>query len=334
MNKIIRVVGTSSCLFVLLVGGCAPPRHEAPTPTDESRAFPEFQPGARTIEAASLLNAPLLRPEFDAARRRRLEADLAEAKRASDADPSSEDAIIWYGRRLAYLGRYNDAITIFADGLRQHPDSSRLRRHLGHRLITVRRFAEAAAVLRDAATLIANTPDAVEPDGQPNAANVPRTTTHFNIWYHLGLALYLQGDFARALDAWRSCMVAARANDDMLVAATHWTYMTLRRLDRDAEAQEILAPISEDMDVIENHAYHELLLMYRGERDPEDLLADAELNPLALATVGYGVGNWHLCEDDEPKAFMTFQRIVQETGWPAFGHIAAEAEIARRRARN
>ena len=33
-------------------------------------------------------------------------------------------------------------------------------------------------------------------------AGKPRSTLQFNIWYHLGLAYYLQGNYARAYDAY------------------------------------------------------------------------------------------------------------------------------------
>ena len=43
--------------------------------------------------------------------------------------------------------------------------------------------------------LVAAKPDEVEPDGAPNARGIPRSTLQSNIWYHLGLAQYLAGDF-------------------------------------------------------------------------------------------------------------------------------------------
>ena len=48
---------------------------------------------------------------------------------------------------------------------------------------------------------------------------------------------------------------------DLLVATSHWLYMTLRRLGRDDEARQVLKPIHADMYIIENHSYHRLLLM-------------------------------------------------------------------------
>ena len=83
------------------------------------------------------------------------------------------------------------------------------------------------------------------------------------------------------------------------------------------------------MDVIENQSYHRLLLMFAGEIDPSEILGE-EATPLELATVGYGVGNWHLIEGDEELAFEIFEDVIGTDFWPAFGYIAAEAEVARR----
>ncbi|MHC5071708.1 MAG: tetratricopeptide repeat protein, partial [Planctomycetota bacterium] len=98
-------------------------------------------------------------------------------KQASDAlaalrsAPRDEERIIWYGRRLAYIGRYEEAIGVYSKGLAVHPDSPKLLRHRGHRYITLRRFADAIADLERAGQLIDTRPDEVEPDGIPNARN-------------------------------------------------------------------------------------------------------------------------------------------------------------------
>ena len=88
----------------------------------------------------------------------------------------------------------------------------------------------------------------------------------------------------------------SRVNDDMLVATSDWLYMTLRRLKRDAEARQVLDPIREQMDVLENGAYHARLLMYKGLRSPESVLNLNTADDVQIATQGYGVGNWYLRE--------------------------------------
>jgi hypothetical protein len=50
---------------------------------------------------------------------------------------------------------------------------------------------------------------------------------------------------------------------------------------------------------------------------------------LALATQGYGVGNWYLYNGDEKRAMDIFNKVVEGNYFSAFGFIAAEAELHR-----
>lgn len=255
------------------------------------------------------------------------EAQLAEASAALRKNPDDIDALIWVGRRTAYLGRYYEAIEIFSKGMAKAPEDARLYRHRGHRFLTIREFPLAEIDLAHAAELIASQPDEVEPDGLPNARGIPTSTLQSNVWYHLGLARYLQGNFEGALDAYRECLKVSN-NPDMLVATSHWLYMTLRRLGREEEAAQVLAPIRADMDIIENQAYHRLLLLYRGELSPEDLLREAE-GDLDPPTIGYGLGNWHLYNGRRAEAVEAFRKVLVGGNWAAFGYIAAEADLKR-----
>jgi tetratricopeptide (TPR) repeat protein len=139
------------------------------------------QPAGQTQEATSLFGKPLISTPPTGETKVRLEADLVKAQAEYDRNPSSADAAIWLGRRLAYLGRFNDAIAAYTRGIQQHPDEARLYRHRGHRYITIRKFDLATADLRRASQLVAGKPDEVEPDGAPNgpafrAARCSRTS--------------------------------------------------------------------------------------------------------------------------------------------------------------
>ncbi len=321
-----------TCLLALSLAACGG------SPADDGRRAGDPIADATTTaapEATSLLGTPLYPPVPTAERLAELDANIESARAAHEVNPD-EGTLIWLGRRVAYAGRFGDAVAIYSDGLQMYPDSYRLRRHRGHRFISLRRFDDAIADLEVAARLASGFADAIEPDGIPNRLNTPLSTDKFNIWYHLALAHYLRGDFEAALDAYRSCMQVSN-NPDLLVATSDWMYMSLRRLGRDDEAIELLAPITANLDVVENDAYHRRLLMYKGEVEPDDLLdlravddPDVALN---IATQGYGVGNWYLYNRDEARALEIFERILDGTSWAAFGYIAAEAEVARMRAR-
>ena len=310
-----RTVLPSALVTLSLLTACvrpAPPVSVAPLPLDD-------------IQALSLFNQPLVAPELPPEVRRDREDRLAEAKAAVEARPDDPEALIWLGRRTAYLGRYREAIEIFSRGVVRFPQDARFLRHRGHRYITIRRFDAAEADLEDAARLVAGQPDQVEPDGLPNAAGIPISTLQSNIWYHLGLARYLQGDFTGALEAYRSGLEVSK-NPDLQVATRQWLYLTLRRLGEDAEANQVLEPVRLDMEVLENQSYHKLLLMERGEIPANSLLA-AQGGPDPV--LGYGVGAWHLVEGRQEEAVQIFRHVVETGPWSTFGAIAAEVDLHR-----
>lgn len=254
------------------------------------------------------------------------------AKGNFDQDNNNLDNIIWLGRRTAYLNRFREAIDIFSEGLKKFPESPELYRHRGHRYITIRELDRAIADFTRAADLIRDrkTP-VIEPDGIPNKLNIPLSSLQFNIWYHFGLAYYLKGDFAEAARCYEKCMEFS-INDDLKCATVDWLYMTYRRMGDETAANKTLEAISENMEIIENDGYFERLLLYKGLRQPGDLLdldSPSEDQKLKLVTQGYGVGNWYLYNGDPQKASEVFQKVIATGYWPAFGYIAAEAELAR-----
>jgi tetratricopeptide (TPR) repeat protein len=287
------------------------------------------------LEAISFLGDTLERPQLDTAVQRRMHEQLAMAREASAARPNDPDALIWVGRRLGYLSRFNDAIGVFSDGIKRFPNDARFYRHRGHRYISIRKLNQAIADLEKAAQLMAGKPDEVEPDGQPNARNIPIGSLQSNVWYHLALAYYLKGDWSNAARTARSG-IAVSANPDRLVSQTHWLYMALRRAGRDQEAAAALAPIRDDFDVIENHSYYRLVQLYKtGVPGPvvDSILGAGVQNP-SDASFAYGVANWVLYNGDTTRAVRAFEQLMSGGSWASFGFIAAEADVANLRRRN
>jgi tetratricopeptide (TPR) repeat protein len=284
------------------------------------------------VEAISFLGDTLRALPLSAATRTRYRQQLNQSADVLELNPIDAEAIIWYGRRLAYLGQFREAIDVYSSGIALYPNNAWLYRHRGHRYLSVREIDRAIADLERAARLVDGKPDEVELDGQPNARNIPIGTLQSNISYHLGLAYYLNGDFARAISVYRRDLVDAR-NDDRRVSTSHWLYMSLRRLGREAEAAEVLKPVRRGMQVIENDAYYRLLLMYKGELPVDSVLVVAPSGEMSVtdATAAYGVGNWYLYNGKRAEAERMFRRILAGGQWGAFGYIAAEAELARMR---
>jgi len=286
----------------------------------------EVDPGIQ-VEARGLDGRVLERNEPEGARAAKLEADLESAMARWEVAPEDETALIWVGRRTAYLGRYQDAIAWYSDAIETIPASYRLLRHRGHRYISVRELDRAIEDLTLAMDMTASLPDEIEADGAPNKYGIPRSTTNSNITYHLGLAHYLKGEYELALPVYERCLEYSSINDDMWVATAHWTYMTLRKLGRHEEARELAMSMSAEPEILENEAYLRCLRLYRGEMTPEEALGDGE--DIQLASAGYGVAAWYIAEGETERGLELCRRIEAETSWAAFGHLGAEAELLR-----
>ncbi|MEN0050538.1 MAG: hypothetical protein AAF806_25970 [Bacteroidota bacterium] len=242
-----------------------------------------------------------------------------------EADSNNVENIIWFGRFTAYKGDYLEAIRIYTRGIELFPQDARLLRHRGHRYITIREFDEAIADLTKASQMIEGQENEIEPDGMPNAQNIPVSTLHGNIYYHLGLAHYLKNDLENALVNYQNCLNSGD-NHDNIVSAVHWIHSIQCRIGQDSEYY--LEVIDEEMEVIENHSYHRLCLFYKGLIS-EEALTKTEDSFSANDAVQYGLGNWYFCQGDEMKAKNIFEKMLESDGWNSFGYIAAEAELAR-----
>ncbi len=281
-------------------------------------------------EVVSLLGTTFFEPERNESAQRKLDSALSIAKENFLENPSEEN-FIWYARRLGYLSRFNQAIEVLSEGIERYPQSYKLLRHRGHRYISMRLFDRAINDLSRASQLMKPEPLEIEPDGAPNRPNIPLSNTQFNIWYHLGLAYYLKGDFDNAEKAYTECLMASN-NDDLMVATVDWLFMVYKRESKDELAGALLQRITDSMTIIENDAYFNRLKMYQGKLNAEDLLnvdPTSEDYDLSLATQGYGVGNWYLYHGDTTKAVDIFERVVGGKSFSSFGFIAAEAELAR-----
>lgn len=255
----------------------------------------------------------------------KLLAQYEEAKEKYNSNTIDVEALIWYGRRTAYLGRYNEAIAIYSEGIKKHPQEPRLYRHRGHRYISIRKFKEAISDLEKAGQLIQGTTNEIEPDGMPNAQNIPVSTLHGNIWYHLGLAYYLEHDYEKAYDAYLKCRESGNLPDN-IVSSTHWLYMIQRRLGNTELANKMLEPISGEMDVIENQSYHDLCKVYKGII-PVDSLVHTETGSPSNDAVAYGIANWYFYNDEKQKAEAIMTDLIESPAWSSFGYIAAESDL-------
>ncbi len=255
-------------------------------------------------------------------------SQLAEKKKIYEANPNQLDNLIWYGRFTAYSGDYRQAIEIYSEGLDKFPDESRLLRHRGHRYITVREFDKAISDLEGAVSLIQNEENKVEEDGLPNEYNIPVSTQHGNIYYHLGLAYYLNRNLPKALEAFKECLTTS-LNPDNVVSATHWVYMIQRRMARNQTAQNYLKIIHDDMNVLENTSYYKACLFYKGVLALDDIYPTTSENSPSNSALQYAVGNWYWYNGNREQAEGIYRTLLANENWAGFGYIAAETDLAK-----
>ena len=275
-------------------------------------------------EATSLLGEPLFSRKPSLEHGLKLVEDLARAEVALAENPDDEMAWVWLGRRLAYLGRYQEAIAFYGKGIERFPESYRLLRHRGHRYLTVRDFDAAIADLTKAAQLAEGHENQLEPDGAPNPSGIPISSTHGNIHYHLGLAHYWKNELEAAYLAFQTAASFAM-NEDAICSSHWWKYVLERSLGKTSASQFTLERITPEMKLVENFAYHRLLLAFKGVIAFDDLEAtEAERYGLSLSYHWLGgtieaVDLWtELVESDDHR-------------WEAFGTIGAEVMLARAR---
>ncbi len=267
------------------------------------------------------------------------------------------DRYIIAARVEGYIGNHAGSVALLTEALEQFPGDISLLRHRGHRRISMRDFDGAVDDLLASAALLPDTEDEyemyqrhVEPDGMrlilgkdaefdhhPKVADVTdpalaaeyNTTLHTSVWYHLGVAHYVRGEFEETVTTMTNAHETARHYEG-LVASLDWTYMSLRRLGKTEEAAKILERFAEVVDTADltGLGYADRLHLYSGDLDAEGLRASVTDQPLVAATIGYGLGNWYLYNGDAETAQSVFREVVASGAKAAIGYIAAQVDLA------
>ena len=272
----------------------------------------------KTIETVTLLGDTLMSPEI------REGKSLDQFKSAQNnyyRDQENPEMLIWYGRRVAYLGYFKEAIKIYTLGIEKFPYDARFYRHRGHRYISTRQYDNAINDFKRALELVDGKEDQIEPDGLPNSKNIPLSTLHGNILYHLGLTYYLKNDMNNAAKSFSDRSVTHKF-DDNIVSSAHWLYMIYRRQNKIEQSNAIVKNISRDMDIIENMSYHQTSLFHKG------LIKESEINIDEVAL--YSIANWYIYEKNDSLKAKDYYKELLDNGNPfSFAYIAAESDWKR-----
>lgn len=230
-------------------------------------------------------------------------AEVTRAERAWKEQPTLERALA-LGAAQSAARRYREAIETYSLAIREHPDAAVLYRWRGHRRLTLRQFLLARGDLEIATQL---------------------DSTLYGAWYHLGVVRFVDGDFPGAADAFRRALPLAPDPAER-AGSVDWLWQSLARQRDTIAAVALLA--SRPDSIPAGNAYATRLRLYRGEIGPDEVLGAADTAAVQRTTLAFGVGSWYLARGDSAQARRWFERAVAaEEGWPAFGFIAAEAEL-------
>ena len=258
----------------------------------------------------------------------------AEAKFRYKRNPG-ERYTIWYGRVQAYWDKILNAISIWTDGIERFPDSYRLYRHRGHRYLSLHRLEEGYADFRKSAELFEKygSAEEMEEDGVRKRLPIPPERTGFNIYYHLALAAYLCDDLEAALAANTKCFDYC-INDEDLVANSDWGYLILRRLGRKEAAEDLIAKVPDDLEIVDNVGYYKRihfykgLLSYNGIQVIDPKKADEYHRPMVKISQLYGVAAHYIAEGSKETARAILEDCIADNKhFGAFAHLACEHDL-------
>jgi tetratricopeptide (TPR) repeat protein len=284
-------------------------------------------PAGETLrEGQTLIGTPLSEPGFSDDLRRELELDLAIARAALELAPHREDSYIWLGRRLGYLGRFEDAVDVFTQGLELFPDSYKLLRFRGRHLARSRQFEAAISDYTRALELMEGVQDSFEPDGIANAYNLPLGTFRSNLHYYRAQTSFAAGDFetlVAGMQAARDEPLLMDPTGDMGVAIAYWLFIGHSLLGDEAAARDALSGVHADLPLIENANYLRGALFFKGEISRE------EMEPFPGAIEQFAVAMADRLAGNDRAAEERMEAIVRAG---ASGFWPAETEILRIRA--
>jgi Flp pilus assembly protein TadD len=223
-------------------------------------------------------------------------------------DPKNAEFPLGKCRALAAASRHKEAIPACSESLRLRPDNAAALRDRGHYYLNLGQVEPALADLTKAAGL---------------------ARTDRGVYYHLGVAYYLKGDFAHAAAAYQSCLDNSKGDDAIECIA--WLYPSLVRAGRKQEAAALLARVQPDPAVTGHPAWYlDRLLLFKGARTEEQVAANLNAEgALSVSSIGYSLGLWHLLNGRPQRAREYFEKAVATDFTPAWGYRCAEADLKR-----
>jgi len=257
-------------------------------------------PAAKAQEAFAQANEYLKQQQYDKA--------LGAFEEAIALDPKNPEFHLGRCRALAGASRHKEAIPACSESLRLRPDNAEALRDRGHYYLNRGQVEPALVDLTRAAKL---------------------AKTDRGVYYHLGVAYYLKGDFARAAAAYQSCLDNSKGADT--IECTAWLYPSLLRAGRKSDAAAVLDRVTADPGITGHPAWYlDRLLLFKGVRTEEQVAANLNSEGgLSLSSIGYSLGLWHMLNGRPQRAREYFEKAIASNFTPAWGYRCSEAELKR-----
>ncbi|WP_411818584.1 tetratricopeptide repeat protein [Hyphococcus sp. DH-69] len=290
----------------------------------DNKASAETDQTEKIVETTSFLGGPLYQQSIAPERDQRLREQISELKSKVSL---SEDEYISLGGLYASRRQYQAAIGVYSQGLLKFPNSYKLRRHRGHRYMTVRDLENAIVDFTEALSLIE---ESEVREYEIDAKGKPHGTYEHWVWYHIGLYYYLHGDYETAASAFERCLKTGDTND-MLIGTTDWLYNIYKRSGHDEKARALVAEISPDIEADRTYPYFKRVMLYKGVVTPDEILDPnkpvSEWNGRDM-TVAYGIGNWYAYQGETEKANALHKSVVETPFWSTWAYLAAEKDLS------
>ena len=231
-------------------------------------------------------------------------------ERAMALDPGNADYPLAKCRALAGANKREEAIAACTQSLKLRPDNPEALRDRGHYHLNLGQVDAGLADLTKAEQL---------------------TKTDRGVYYHLGVAYYVKGDFQRAAQAFQSCLDNSKGEDR--IEGMAWLYPSLVRAGRKQEAASLLDQVKPDANVTGHPAWYlDRLLLFKGAKSEDEVAANLEKEDgLSVSSIGYSLGLWHLLNGRKQRARQYFEKAVASNATPAWGYRCSEAELKRMR---
>ncbi len=210
------------------------------------------------------------------------------------------------GQALCRQLRYRDAIAVYTEAIAMNPEDPEAYRQRAARHIATMQPERAISDLKFC---------------------LPLSMEKSDIYYRMGIARYLAGQYLEAMDAEQKAFPGF--DDEMGVAAMFWHTAAAWKAGTEPT---LLKHYRQDMEVGHHTAYHFSMGLAAGETMLEQALEriSKEKSDLEYSIMGYGAAMFAEAAGKNDIAKSLLEAVVKRDGfWISYGYLAAWNEVRK-----